>query len=387
MKLSSSSPKSKKEIYKEEYEATKKGGESFFPETLARDAVVALLVVGAIVALAIISPAQTEPPADPTSTTYNPRPEWYFLFFFQFLKFFPGSMEAIAAVVIPILAISILILIPLLDRNHERRLKKRKMTVGIGIIVILLFGYLEITGAATAPAIPAGEESLRVQQGREIYREINCSYCHSIGGIGGNIGPELGEVGRDLTEEQMAAYLQNPHAMVPSTLHPKLLFTEEEMEALVSYLTTLGAQYSYSEQAPELYQKECSSCHILNGQGGTIGPDLTGIGDRRTINFLEGFTSNPGSVLPGASMPAYSNKLTPEQIRDIAAYLYSQQSEAASETPQSELPPVLEAPLIPHPTEGRDDCLLCHGEGRVQPYSQDHIGRTNETCTICHKPS
>ncbi len=95
MKLSSSSQKSKKGIYKEEYEATKKGGESFFPETLARDAVVALLVVGAIVALAIISPAQVEPPADPTSTTYNPRPEWYFLFLFQLLKYFPGELEVI----------------------------------------------------------------------------------------------------------------------------------------------------------------------------------------------------------------------------------------------------------------------------------------------------
>ncbi len=81
MKPPFSSAKSKKEIYKEQYEASKQGGESFFPDTMARDAIVALGIVVVLFLLAIFFPASSEAPADPTTTTYNPRPEWYFLFF------------------------------------------------------------------------------------------------------------------------------------------------------------------------------------------------------------------------------------------------------------------------------------------------------------------
>ncbi len=378
--------KSAKEVYKEEYEASKKGGESFFPETMARDAVVVLLVVGVIVTLSILFRAGIEPPADPTSTTYNPRPEWYFLFFFQFLKLFPGWLEPVAAAVIPLLALIILVLIPLLDRNLERRISRRKKMLSLGLIFIVVFATLEITGWLAAPSIPEGEESLQVQQGRDIYREINCGYCHSIGGVGSNIGPDLSNVGRDLSKEQITAYLENPHAMVPESLHPKLLFTSEEKEALAEYLATLGAQYQYSERAPELYAQNCSSCHMLNGEGGTIAPNLTNIGDRRSINFLESFTSDPKSVLPGTTMPAFKEKLSAEQIKDIAAYLYSQQSEVTpSETLQ---PPIVqEPPVIPHNIEGRENCLSCHGESGTKPYPTDHAGRTNDTCTICHQQS
>ena len=327
------SRKSKKEIYEERYAASKEGGEMFFPDTLVRDAIVALLVVGVIIALAFIFPATSEPPADPTSTTYNPRPEWYFLFFFQFLKFFPGSLEPVAAVVIPSLAILIFVSIPFLDRGLERRWSQRKRGIGIGTLAVLGFLALVVTGAMSAPAVPAGEESLLIQTGRGVYREINCAYCHSINGAGGNIGPDLSTVGSELDNEQLASYLENPHAMVPTTLHPKLQFTDEEMDALIAYLSTLGASVSYSAEAPQLYKQNCSGCHLINGEGGTLGPDLSTVGSRRPIGFLESFTSDPGSVLPGATMPAYKDSLTPEQIRDIAAYLYSLKGEASSSSP------------------------------------------------------
>lgn len=43
-------------------------------------------------------------------------------------------------------------------------------------------------------------------------------------------------------------------------------------------------------------------------------------------------------------------------------------------------------PAVPHPLEGREDCVLCHGEGGVQPYPADHVGRTSDTCLQCHQP-
>ena len=65
----------------------------------------------------------------------------------------------------------------------------------------------------------------------------------------------------------------------------------------------------------------CAYCHSISGLGGNIGPDLSGIGERRSINFLQVFTTDPKSVLPGATMPTYRDVLTPEQVRHIAAYL------------------------------------------------------------------
>ena len=384
MKWSRPPVKSRKEIYEEEYNASKKGGEMFFPETLVRDAIVALLVVAAIVALAIILPARSEPAADPTSTTYNPRPEWYFLFFFEFLKLFPGYLEAVAAVVIPTIAILVLVLLPFFNRSPERRWSRRKAMIGAGVVVVI---FLAVAGALSAPAKPAGEESRLVQAGRDVYNQVNCSYCHSTAGVGGAVGPDLTSIGAKLTNEQLTVYLKNPDAMVPNTLHPKLLFTEEELQALVAYLQTLGAPVIYTAQAPVLFEKNCSSCHRISGQGSTIGPDLSTVGDRRSINFLESFTSDPKTVFAGSTMPAFKDKLTQEQVHDIAAYLVNQKG-AAQPQAHPAPPPGVTTPLrIPHNIEGRETCLVCHdtGVGRATVIPSDHTGRTNDMCLTCHK--
>jgi mono/diheme cytochrome c family protein len=316
-------PKTRKDAYRDKYDASKIGGESFFPDTIARDAIVALLVVGAVFALAIMFPAHSEPPADPASTTYNPRPEWFFLFFFQFLKLFPGSLEPVAAAIIPALALLILIFVPFLDRNPERRLAMRKRTVGIGSVALVFLVVLEVFGAMSAPAVPAGEESPLIQAGRDVYKQLNCAYCHSINEVGGAIGPDLSNTGATWDKETLITYLHNPDSMIPDTLHPKLLFTAEETEGLATYLLTLGAPVEFSERAVRLFEQHCSQCHVVNGVGGPLGPDLSSVGSRRSISFLEAFTRDPGSVISGSTMPAFRRTLSEEEIRDIAAYMYS----------------------------------------------------------------
>ncbi len=173
------------------------------------------------------------------------------------------------------MAIIILILVPFMDRNIERRRSRRKKTIGVGAVILAALITLEIGGVMSAPALPAGEESPLVTAGRNAYRQINCSYCHSIGGVGGSVGPDLTNIASKLNSQQLTTYLQNPNAMIPQTLHPKLQFTQDELTALVSYLETLGAPVSYTPEAPVLFEKNCSSCHMINGKGGTIGPDLS----------------------------------------------------------------------------------------------------------------
>jgi len=315
--------KSRKEIYKERYDATKKGGERFFPDTIARDAIVGLILVAVIFALAITVPAALEPPADPTSTSYNPRPEWYFLFFFQFLKLFPGYLEPVAAAIIPTIALLLLILFPLLDKSPERLYQRRKAMMVLGAGMIAVFLTLEITGALSAPSVPAGEESHQVQNGRQIYGQFNCAYCHSINGVGGAVGPDLSATGAKWNEEDLISYMLNPNSMIPQTLHPKLLFTADEVDDLSTYLLTLGALVEFSPEAPALFEQHCGACHVVNGKGGTLGPDLSHEGALRTVGFIEAFTLDPKSVLPGASMPGFRKDLSAAQVADIAAYLYS----------------------------------------------------------------
>ena len=227
MKLNSLPGSSEKETYKEEYEASKKGGKPFFPNTLAKDSVMALVVVAVIMTLAIVFPHSSEAPADPTSTTYNPRPEWYFLFFFQFLKIFPGWLEPVAAVVVPLVAILLLLAVPFLSRGLNRQWSVRKLALGIGGLAVLILAMLEVTGAISAPSRQVAELSPLAIEGERVYREVNCSYCHAINGVGGAIGPDLSSIATQLNQEQIMNYLRNPDSMVPehvapeATVHPR----------------------------------------------------------------------------------------------------------------------------------------------------------------------
>ncbi len=95
--------------YLEQYKKDKEKGVPFFPDILFKDAVVSLVIFIALVALAYFVGAPLEPRADPADTSYTPRPEWYFLFLFQLLKYFPGSLEVIGVFIIPSVAIILLI--------------------------------------------------------------------------------------------------------------------------------------------------------------------------------------------------------------------------------------------------------------------------------------
>ena len=97
--------------------------ESFFPYQAARDLTVAIVAGVALAALAWQGAPPLEPPADPTAADYIPRPEWYFLGLFQLLKYFPGRLEVVGAIVIPGAVMTLLALLPWIDRARTRGLK------------------------------------------------------------------------------------------------------------------------------------------------------------------------------------------------------------------------------------------------------------------------
>ncbi len=130
------------EDYHLRYDQAKKEGHSFWPYIIVEDtlaaAVVLLVVIGLMVALGV----PTEAKADPTDTSYVPRPEWYFMFLFQMLKYFPGSMEWVGAAVLPPLALVFVLLLPLYDRSPWRSPQRRPLAMLAGVVMALVIGFL-----------------------------------------------------------------------------------------------------------------------------------------------------------------------------------------------------------------------------------------------------
>src|ERR687891_40778 len=114
--------RAEKEAYLRDYEVLKKKGKPFFPYAVLKDATMALVVAILIVVMSILLGAEQGPKVDPTTTTYTPRPEWYFFFLFELLRVIkPVWAVPIATVGIPTLAMVLLLLLPFYDRNPERR--------------------------------------------------------------------------------------------------------------------------------------------------------------------------------------------------------------------------------------------------------------------------
>ena len=106
-----------KKSYLEKYKKAKEKGVPFFPDIIFKDVVVSLIIFLVLVALAYFVGVHVEERADPTDANYTPKPEWYFLFLFQMLKYFPGNLEVIGALILPGLFIVLLLVLPFIDKS------------------------------------------------------------------------------------------------------------------------------------------------------------------------------------------------------------------------------------------------------------------------------
>jgi len=111
--------------------------ETFYPTFVFKEATVALGVFIVIILLAVFLPAGMGDPADPSDSTFIPKPEWYFLSAYQFLKVFPGKLEVLGIILQPLMLLGLCAL-PFIDRNPERRMGKRKFQLGLlGLVVVV----------------------------------------------------------------------------------------------------------------------------------------------------------------------------------------------------------------------------------------------------------
>ncbi len=372
-----------KQAYLKQYKKDKEKGVPFFPDIIFKDAVVSLIIFLVLVGLAYFVGAPLEARANPADTSYTPRPEWYFLFLFQLLKYFPGSLEVVGVVVIPTIAIVLLFLLPILDHSEKRYFKSRPWVTSITLIGVIGVIFLSVQSYREAPP-PA--EATQGDETAALYAK-NCAGCHGPSIAvqpGSNLHDIIAQGGHegmpawsgDLTNEQidaLAGFILSPSGsklftetcgechQVTELVSGNPIQLKEAIETGTSYpphdgldipdwTTVLDKQsqtallnFMVAPDGQRLYVTNCSSCH---------GRSVSFSGDEETLREI---ISKGGLHL---EMPPWQEKLSSSELDTLAAYTVDPQA-------------------VP---EGQalfeQNCSSCHGQ-RVP--SQDNIDQARQT--------
>ena len=228
-------------------------GKPFYPYAMFHDTVMSLVVVCVIVGLAVIwkwtsyGPGhdgthqgllgpEFAAPADPGTTSFVPRPDWYFYFLFYLLRIFKWPESVFLGTVgVPTIALSLLIGLPFLDRRRARKPSQRPVAMVAGVLTIISMAVLTWKGATAKEAL-ASEVKANVPRwikdehlppsavpGVKLFAVAGCTACHTYDGAGGqNLGaPDLTEIGnRHLGIATQIKHLQNPSSVTPGSPMP-----------------------------------------------------------------------------------------------------------------------------------------------------------------------
>ena len=245
-------------------------GKPFYPYAMFHDTIMSLVVVCVIIGLAaiwkwsawasihdpthkgILGP-EVDPPADPGTTSFVPRPDWYFYFLFYLLRIFKWPESVFLGTVgVPTIALMLLIGLPFLDRRRERRLSARPVALVAGVLVILSMGVLTWKGATAKEAL-ASEVIQEVPNwvktenlppaalpGAKLFATAGCTACHTYSGSGGsNLGaPDLTDIGsRNLGIQFQINHLKCPSCVNPgSPMPPFASLGDERLHQLAVFL-------------------------------------------------------------------------------------------------------------------------------------------------------
>jgi len=219
--------------------------QQFYPYQVFKDITLCLAVLTLMMVLAHLAPPGLEAIADPTDNTYNPRPEWYFYFLFQLLRYFEGPFEVVGTMVLPNIALLVLLAVPFIDRSEVRNPKKRpKAMVGAAVA---LGGYILLTVlAALTPPAGASQEAQTgpppksVTEGRQLYADNGCASCHSIKGVGGVVAPPLDGVGKRHDRAWLIGHFKDPQKYTPGSVMPSFSqLSDEDLGKLTDYMMSL----------------------------------------------------------------------------------------------------------------------------------------------------
>jgi menaquinol-cytochrome c reductase cytochrome b/c subunit len=258
--------------FKDYKEDVRRDGKPFYPYAMFHDTVMSLVVVSVVIGLAavwyftsgpdpntcgegdscLLGPRYSEP-ADPGTTNFVPRPDWYFYFLFYLLRIFKWPESVILGTVgIPTILLIIALIIPFVDLRRERRLSRRPVAIVAAILVVVSMGVLTYKGATAkealasevVAAVPSWAQTQGFQDnedaiaGAKIFASSGCTACHTYLGTGSsNQGaPDLSDEGtKGRSKEQLMAYIRDP-SQFGNTVMPKFGFSDEQLGQLAEFL-------------------------------------------------------------------------------------------------------------------------------------------------------
>ncbi len=294
----------------------------FFPHQAARDLTVAVIGGVLLATLAWRGAPALEPMADPTSSDYIPRPEWYFLGLFQLLKYFPGRLEVIGALVVPGLVMTFLALLPWIDRARGREPRQRRVVLGLITAGLAAVVTLTTLGALDRPSAAAGPWNVQEIAGAALVASSDrCTKCHAPDRVASPV--EAGRISQ--TSSWLNAHVADPEVIAPG-VRPPPEADEAETAAIRAGLARLRsgvppAVDDATRRVAVLFTRHCLSCHTVDGVGGKDGPNLSKAGEKLDPGQIERRIIDPTEIQFDAEMPAFANKMTPEEIRAVAQWL------------------------------------------------------------------
>jgi ubiquinol-cytochrome c reductase cytochrome b subunit len=241
--------------------------EPFYPRQVFKDFVFGLLVIGVLAALAITRPTTLGPMANPSDPTYLPRPEWYYVPVFQWLKYWHGPLTIIGAVLIPALLFLLLFALPFIDQSAERRPWRRPFAVGSMLFVFLGLVWLGARSHAEDKRDPSAHAKLKAQDDEErrfaaapfepettgitgahkmsdleakgalLFVSEQCVGCHGPEGKGGaGLFPIPPTVDTQYPGDQLKVLLRQPNKeMTEGGMEPVTL-KDAELDAVIAYV-------------------------------------------------------------------------------------------------------------------------------------------------------
>ncbi len=227
---------------------------AFYPAQFFRDMVAITLVLGGLVLVAGEYGGPKSGPLNLADTSYQPRPEWYFLAHYELLRWTHGATQkTIVAFALPAALALALAALPWLDRGRTAAMRDRKPVVAAAAVLIAIFMGLTAYGVSRMPAEPEDQETAAaapptaapdnetatIELGRRVFREQKCFNCHLVNGVGKDIGPDLSLAGLRLQDTFLRAWLKDPKSFKPDTIMPPAAVDPEKFDALVAYLRSL----------------------------------------------------------------------------------------------------------------------------------------------------
>ncbi len=244
--------------------------EPFYPKQLVMDMSVAFVIVVLLGFLAWKIPVMLGPKADPSETVFLPRPEWYYVPVFQYLKYWKGWTSLIGIMVIPGILALLMLGLPFFDRSLERRPWKRPRSVGAFsavFVALAFFGIQSHREDMKSPGVAAQLQKQRQHEeefmkapfqaevggasaggastsplagkGQTLFSAQGCNSCHGENGAGTAAAPKLAGIGNKYDSAKIESLLKAPTSAMQLGGMEAVDLKQEDVDALIAYLQSL----------------------------------------------------------------------------------------------------------------------------------------------------